>query len=99
MDIVAKFPARMIPEEIVRNVDAEVIRGLMHLRRQGIIHNDLKLENIFLFQKDGGAIIADFGQSARYTGEDEQMLPSRYQLGNIAPEQIRRCKGNIKADV
>ncbi|KAF9078968.1 hypothetical protein BGX23_005557, partial [Mortierella sp. AD031] len=31
MDIVAKFPARMIPEEIVRNVDAEVIRGLMHL--------------------------------------------------------------------
>ncbi|KAF9089296.1 Phototropin-2 [Mortierella sp. AD031] len=55
-----KYRIPLLPERDARILEAEVIRGLMHQHGQGIIHNDLKPDNIFVLREDTGAITIEW---------------------------------------
>jgi NUAK family SNF1-like kinase len=58
---------------LVKKLLRQVVKALIFLHRQGIIHNDVKLENIILFQDEKREITAklgDFNNSLLYDGEE-----------------------------
>lgn len=72
----------MISEEEIREkVLPGIINGLDHLHGSGIIHNDIKPENIFWDDARESVIIGDYG-CASYT----KTLPKGYTCSYAAPE-------------
>jgi WNK lysine deficient protein kinase len=51
----------IITIEHIRRWTSQILRGLYYLHSHGIIHRDLKLDNIFFDKKDSKIIIGDFG--------------------------------------
>ena len=49
-------------EEAIAAVYADLREGLEYLHGQGVVHRDLKLENV-LMDRDGRAVLSDFGVS------------------------------------
>lgn len=47
-------------ERICRHLFRQIIRGIHHLNQAGVVHRDLKTENLF-YTYDGHIKIADFG--------------------------------------
>ena len=47
-----------------------VCRAVVHMLRHGVVHRDLKLDNVFV-GKDGNAVIGDFGCAIRLTGNND----------------------------
>ncbi len=87
-------------EEATR-VATEVLDGLGAVHREGVVHRDVKPENVFLATSDGAAraVVVDFGV-ARLPTSDE--TPSMTREGGIlgtpgymSPEQVR---GEIDID-
>ena len=69
-----------LPEDAVRLYAAEAVLALSHLHARGILHSDVKLENILL-DADGHTRLTDFGLSQTHTalysvaGTREYMSP------------------------
>lgn len=89
-----------LPEADVARIGAEVARGLAYAHRQGIVHRDVKPENV-LFARDGRAVVTDFGiaraLSAAPSGPSRQVL-----LGTPAyfsPEQARGLPLDGRSDL
>ncbi len=89
-----------LPESDVARIGAEVARGLAYAHRQGIVHRDVKPENV-LFARDGRAVVTDFGiaraLSAAPSGPSRQVL-----LGTPAyfsPEQARGLSLDGRSDL
>jgi len=62
-------------EENVRGVFKKIVESVMDLHEKNIVHRDLKLENVFVFNSKGSSIrvkIGDLGLST--TSEKNQML-------------------------
>ncbi len=55
-----------IPESVIRDVIHQIAMGLYYLKQYGIVHRDMKPENIMFTEQDGKSIvkILDFGLSA-----------------------------------
>lgn len=78
---------------------AEIARALDHAHAQGLVHRDVKPENI-LIASDGRARIADFGLVFEAGGAGFTL--SRHVLGTpayIAPEQARGESVDARSDV
>ncbi len=89
-----------LPDADVARIGAEVARGLAYAHRQGIVHRDVKPENV-LFARDGRAVVTDFGiaraLSAAPSGPSRQVL-----LGTPAyfsPEQARGLPLDGRSDL
>ncbi len=89
-----------LAEADVARIGAEVARGLAYAHRQGIVHRDVKPENV-LFARDGRAVVTDFGiaraLSAAPSGPSRQVL-----LGTPAyfsPEQARGLALDGRSDL
>ncbi len=55
---------------------AQVAAGLDHAHQRGVVHRDVKPDNI-LFDEDGNALITDFGIAGRAMGTPHYMSPEQ----------------------
>ncbi|MBM4032675.1 MAG: hypothetical protein FJ291_12930 [Planctomycetes bacterium] len=103
-ETVAKLVARQgpLPEERALQIAADVARALDHAHQKGLIHRDIKPDNIMVMP-DGRVRVTDFGLAkAIGTGSPEGTDEERF-LGTpayVAPEQIRSepdidCRADI----
>ncbi|KAM3183056.1 hypothetical protein ACTXT7_011105 [Hymenolepis weldensis] len=90
----------LLKEEDARFYIAEVMCGLEYIHEKGIVHRDIKLENILL-SESGHAIIADFDSAYDLEVGYERKKSAAYAgtLEYMAPEIANRVEVTKKADV
>ena len=90
----------VLPEEMVIRVGMDVASALGFAHREGVIHRDIKVDNI-LFDPHGNAVVADFGIAravSGYTGQTgTNMVVGTPQY--FAPEQARAKPLDGRADI
>ncbi|MES1240221.1 MAG: protein kinase [Acidobacteriota bacterium] len=87
-------PGRALP------LACEIAAGLAEAHRMGVIHRDLKAENV-LITPMGHAKIADFGLARRLDGDD-RLTASNAVLGTyrtMSPEQARGEPASYRSDL
>ena len=89
-----------LPEELVIRVGIDVAQALGYAHREGVIHRDIKVDNI-LFDAHGNAVVADFGIARALSGYSGQtgtnMVVGTPQY--FAPEQARAKPLDGRADI
>ena len=89
-----------LPEDYVLRVGVDVARALAFAHREGVIHRDIKVDNI-LFDSHGNAVVADFGIARALSGYTNQtgtnMVVGTPQY--FAPEQARAKPLDGRADL
>jgi serine/threonine-protein kinase len=92
--------ASCLPEEFVVRVGIDVAQALGYAHREGVIHRDIKVDNI-LFDNHGNAVVADFGIARALSGYSNQtgtnMVVGTPQY--FAPEQARAKPLDGRADI
>jgi predicted Ser/Thr protein kinase len=86
------------PDDVAR-LGTEVASALEAAHRRGVLHRDVKPQNILL-ERDGRARLADFG-SARMDG-DTTITRTGAMVGTLAymaPESVAGRRGDARADV
>ena len=86
------------PDEVAR-IGTEVAHALAAAHRQGILHRDVKPQNILL-ARDGRARLTDFG-SARMDGDSTITRTGAIvgTLAYMAPETVSGRRGDARSDV
>lgn len=92
--------SNVLPEEFVIRVGIDVAQALGYAHREGVIHRDIKVDNI-LFDTHGNAVVADFGIARALSGYSGQtgtnMVVGTPQY--FAPEQARAKPLDGRADI
>jgi eukaryotic-like serine/threonine-protein kinase len=89
-----------LPEDYVVRIGIDVARALGFAHREGVIHRDIKVDNI-LFDAHGNAVVADFGIAravsgyTQHTGTNMVVGTPQY----FAPEQARAKPLDGRADI
>ncbi|XP_060069798.1 serine/threonine kinase-like domain-containing protein STKLD1 [Ylistrum balloti] len=75
----------IIPEETIKNWVGQVIEGLVHVHQRGIIHRDLRPNNLYL-QEEGSLKLGDFSV-ATVMGDTQTCTRASLSSANyLAPE-------------
>jgi eukaryotic-like serine/threonine-protein kinase len=80
---------RQLPVEDALRIAVEAARALDYAHQQGVIHRDVKPENILL-TRDGSTLVADFGIARALGAGDERLTQTGFALGTpayMSPEQ------------
>lgn len=89
--------SNLLPYDLVLKLSLDVARGMSYLHSQGIIHRDLKSENI-LVGEDLSVKVADFGISClEFQSGSGKGFTSTYRW--MAPEMIKGKNHTRKVDV
>jgi serine/threonine-protein kinase len=78
-----------LPEDEALRILADVADALDHAHRQGVVHRDVKPDNVLLDDESGRALLTDFGV-ARALGAGETMTAAGAVVGTpayMSPEQ------------
>ena len=82
-----------LPEREVLKLTREIALGLSHAHDKGIVHRDIKPDNVLL-GKDGSVKVSDFGTAKSFLDE-ESLTQNGVIIGTphyISPEQVRADK-------
>lgn len=89
-----------LPEPLLLRMGMDVSAALAFAHREGVIHRDVKADNI-LFDEHGNAVVADFGIARAVSGYIEQtgtnMVVGTPQY--FSPEQARGLTLDGRADI
>ena len=80
---------------LVIHVGAQIAEGLREAAEAGLVHGDVKPENI-LFDSDKNAKLVDFGLAAMQSGQGNDVWGTPFY---IAPEKVRRQKADFRSDI
>lgn len=89
----------LVPVEVSLHVVAEVLRGLVHAHASGIVHRDVKPQNV-LISRGGQVKVADFGISK--TDEMTRLTLTGNLVGTpsyMSPEQASLQPVDARSDV
>ena len=90
---------KVIPWKEAVHFTVQILKALQHAHEKGIVHRDIKPQNIMLLQ-DGTIKVTDFG-IARFSNNETRTMTSK-TIGSvhyIAPEQARGGVTDGKADI
>ncbi|KFH70327.1 AGC/YANK protein kinase [Podila verticillata NRRL 6337] len=79
-------------EDVVRFWIAELCSAVAHLHSQGIVHRDIKPDNVLLDEK-GHAHLTDFNISCKLTPEKPYLTSQSGTVAYMAPEVFRATGG------
>lgn len=85
------------PEQAV-NFSIQIARALSHAHSKGIIHRDIKPQNVMLLD-DGLIKVADFGIAALQSDENGESNETVGSVHYIAPEQARGGAADLRSDI
>lgn len=80
-----------------RRVADQILDAVGYMHRKGIIHNDLKPENIFISRKDNSVKLLDFGLSDNDAYYLAKAMGST--AGYASPELLRQEKTDSRSDI
>ena len=85
---------RYVPWRDAVEIIRQVLQGLGHAHTRGVVHRDIKPDNIFMTRKDGLLVvkILDFGIAKLYAGDPDDPMATRIGLTvgtptYLSPEQ------------
>lgn len=86
-----------LSETKLRFVLIEILQGLKYLHDLGIVHRDIKLENIMITD-DGRPKLIDFGLSA-VVNVDEKVIEGMGSIAYCSPEIIHHQPYSFPTDI
>ncbi len=97
----AKYAPLLLPPDDVIALMIQVCEALIYAHKQGIIHQDMKPDNIMLLE-NGEVKVLDFG-IAQVNGERKSILPGFSPLVGtpdyMAPERLQGKRGSERTDI
>eukprot|EP00667_Euglena_gracilis_P000173 EG_transcript_173 len=90
----------MVADEDVRNLTAQVLAALSYLHARGVLHGNVRLENVLMDRQSSRAMLADFDISKppaerAITVATSSTTPN----GSVAPEVVAGGCGTAAADM
>ena len=77
----------------------QISRALMHAHSRGIIHQDIKPQNVIIL-RDGSAKLTDFGIASFATTQETRVVQEAIgSVHYISPEQAKGSKIDYRADI
>jgi serine/threonine-protein kinase len=80
---------QQLPVDVALRIATEAARALQYAHEHGVIHRDVKPENLLL-TTDGSALVADFGIARALSGSDDRLTETGISVGTpayMSPEQ------------
>lgn len=99
--VAARLERGPLPEAEAITIGRRVAEALEALHAAGVLHRDLKAENVML-PPEGGAILVDLGLARRIDPDDERLTAEGIRLGTrrtMAPEQARGEEAEVHSDL
>jgi NIMA (never in mitosis gene a)-related kinase len=95
-----KIEDKLIPEDLIWNIIAQLVSALKYSHYQKIIHRDIKSANIFF--SSGVVKLADFGLSKHVPKENyefENFNPAEGSLFYLSPEEAEGNSYSFPIDI
>lgn len=88
---------RLGASEVARIIQ-EVAWALSHAHARGIVHRDVKPDNILVYRESGRAVVTDFGIARAVSAESTPAAPAGTPH-YLSPEQARGEPGDARSDL